>query len=90
MYCPGWEDIIWVPCFGGRCLIKGDSTRGATYLHFQNKAIASDFGKSPDLPMDAVCSEAGGQTGLFPELLEDSVTVGLPGTWHGTNVSLGI
>lgn len=70
--------------------LKGDSTRGATYLHFQNKAIASDFGKSPDLPMDAVCSEAGGQTGPFPELLEDSVIVGLPGTWHSTNVSLGI
>ena len=45
--------------------LKDDSMKGATYLHFQNKAVISDFGESLALSLGAVCSEGVGQSGPF-------------------------
>lgn len=61
--------LIVMPCVGGRCLSKRcfqeRCLKDATYLHFQNKAVTSDFGDSLALSLGAICSEGEGQSGPF-------------------------
>lgn len=49
------NDIDWdALALGVGVHLKDDSTKGATYLHFQNKAVTSDFGESLAMPWGTV------------------------------------
>lgn len=52
-----------MPCFVVGVYVKDDSMRGATYLHFQDKAVTRNFEESLTLSLGTICSEGVGQDG---------------------------